>query len=310
MAGNEEGDQGDQRFAADANREQDSGVALLLRERMASLSRAERKIASHILENVARLPLETGASIARVTGVSEMTVGRFVRSLGFANLKALKRRVEAERPDMSSNRAPLPVGHRFTEQDLVNRRFRADLDAVAEAHALAGQQSFRTAMRLLEHAPTIHVLGLPAVRGLAFDFASRLLWLRPGITFLEADQAHGIALAHPGKNVLVLIDGAPFDGRARQIATEAKAAGVPLIILGEGDDAWVWEKTAFVFRTSLSADVSCPSRTGLQVMAGLALNAVATGLGHRARSRYQAMLEARSRIDQAFSGSDRIPGEG
>lgn len=275
-------------------------VVSLLQNRMGALSRAERKIASHILENVGRLHLETGASIARATGVSAMTVGRFVRALGFASLKALKRKAEAEQTG-SGGQGDMdrPAGNRP-----LHDRLQADLDAVAQAHGLAAQQNFGPAMRAIERAATVHVLGFPAVRGLAFDLASRLLWLRPGVVFIDVEQAPMLALAPAAKSLLVLIDAAPFDRRARQVAEQAVTAGLPLIVLGEGDDPWPWEMTPHVFQTAPSESGLSPSRTGLQVMAGLVVEAVAAGLGQRARSRYLAMLEARRQIDAAASRLD------
>lgn len=53
-------------------------------------SKAERRIATFMLASIAELPFDTAASISKRIGVSEPTVGRFCRTLGYQNFKALK----------------------------------------------------------------------------------------------------------------------------------------------------------------------------------------------------------------------------
>jgi DNA-binding MurR/RpiR family transcriptional regulator len=68
-------------------------IEAILRARMADFSPSEQNLAAHLLDNVHMLPFETGSSIAQAVGVSEMTVTRFVRGLGFESLRDLKNRL-------------------------------------------------------------------------------------------------------------------------------------------------------------------------------------------------------------------------
>jgi DNA-binding MurR/RpiR family transcriptional regulator len=61
-----------------------------LSESLASASRADRAIASFMLAQIGVLPFETAASIAEKVSVSEPTVGRFCRSIGYQSFKDLK----------------------------------------------------------------------------------------------------------------------------------------------------------------------------------------------------------------------------
>ncbi|HUP07864.1 MAG TPA: transcriptional regulator, RpiR family protein, partial [Caldimonas sp.] len=54
------------------------------------MTRSERRIASYMLGNVHLLPFENAAVIAGKTGVSAMTVGRFLRSIGYGGIAELK----------------------------------------------------------------------------------------------------------------------------------------------------------------------------------------------------------------------------
>ncbi len=268
----------------------------LLQARMAGLSRAEQKIASHLLDHAAQLHLETGASIARAVGVSEMTVGRFVRSLGFDNLRALKRKVAAGRPVMPDPElaragpvAPLEEG--------LAARLEADLDAVARAYALARQPHFEAAIRAMERAASIHVTGTPAVRGLAFDLASRLLWTKPGVVFDECGQETGLFAEGPSKALLLLV--CPEEGaeRCRRLAALAQAAKIPLIVITDSAEPWAWSHTPWVLEARATPSACGASRTGMHVLAGLLLEALAARLGERARRHYRRMLEAAQAIE-------------
>src|ERR1700741_3561763 len=53
-------------------------------------TKAEHAIATYILANLGDIPFETAASLAHKIRVSELTVGRFCRALGYDRLKDLK----------------------------------------------------------------------------------------------------------------------------------------------------------------------------------------------------------------------------
>ncbi|MGE8476473.1 MAG: MurR/RpiR family transcriptional regulator, partial [Paraburkholderia hospita] len=57
----------------------------------ATLTPTAKRIASYMLANLERLGLETADQIAHQTGTSGISVGRFLRSVGYRNLDDLKR---------------------------------------------------------------------------------------------------------------------------------------------------------------------------------------------------------------------------
>ena len=71
----------------------DSGTSDLRQVLSAHLDRAtkaEKAIASYFLTNLQSLPFETAASLAHRIGVSEASIGRYCRTIGFQHFKALK----------------------------------------------------------------------------------------------------------------------------------------------------------------------------------------------------------------------------
>ena len=61
-----------------------------LSDSLAAASKADRAIASCMLADLNKLPFETAASLAARVGVSEPTVGRFCRTLGYKSFRDLK----------------------------------------------------------------------------------------------------------------------------------------------------------------------------------------------------------------------------
>src|SRR5215217_3577775 len=66
-------------------------IGAVLRQRMHEFSPSEQVLGAYMMDNMQLLPFETGSSLARAVGVSEMTVTRFVRGLGFENMRHLKK---------------------------------------------------------------------------------------------------------------------------------------------------------------------------------------------------------------------------
>src|SRR5579864_2068512 len=74
--------------------------------RFADLTPTAKRIASYMLANLERLGLETADQIAQQTGTSGISVGRFLRCVGYRNLDDLKRELRGaqERPWMITDR--------------------------------------------------------------------------------------------------------------------------------------------------------------------------------------------------------------
>src|ERR1044072_1961149 len=75
--------------------------------RFAELTPTAKRIASYLLATPARLALETADQIAQQAGTSGISVGRFLRSVGYRNLDDLKRELRGthrDRPWMITDR--------------------------------------------------------------------------------------------------------------------------------------------------------------------------------------------------------------
>jgi DNA-binding MurR/RpiR family transcriptional regulator len=77
------------------------------------LSNLEAQVAQYMRLNIGDLSFETGASLAEKVGVSEVTVSRLLRRLGYEGMRGLKKELRnqllgREPPPISRSRNPYP----------------------------------------------------------------------------------------------------------------------------------------------------------------------------------------------------------
>lgn len=268
----------------------------ILREGMAGFSRAERRLATYFLNNMTGLQFETGASLAQAVGVSEMTVSRFVRVLGFENLRALKRRIRpdiiAQDGDVDDYMARFQV--RGERREELRDSLRMELDAIVKAYSLTDSAQWDEAAVAIEKARVVYVLGFQASKGLAMDFASRLLWMRPNVIFVNSDSGtYGeVLMADPTTSVVVMVDTATYAARAIKLADRLKAIGMPLVIITDKFSLWGWSYSKWVFEAHTYVKTFWDSTAGISVISNLMLDSVAARLGPKAKANYQRMADA------------------
>src|SRR3546814_18346395 len=70
-----------------------------LQAELETYSTADRAIASYLLAHYPTLAFETATTLAAKVGVSEITIRRFTRKLGYRNLKTMNNELREDRAD-------------------------------------------------------------------------------------------------------------------------------------------------------------------------------------------------------------------
>ena len=73
-------------------------LQIKLKRQRATYTTSEQKSAAYLLHNISGIRFETAASLGPRVGVSPMTVGRFLRTLGYAGLNVLKKVLRRDAP--------------------------------------------------------------------------------------------------------------------------------------------------------------------------------------------------------------------
>lgn len=224
-----------------------SELADRLRAGFAGYTRAERAVASYMLANLTRLPFETAATVAEAVGVSQMTVGRFLRGLGYNNLSELKNDLRADLGSSSlliSDRVAR-LGEGEEGGDRLRGNFELEVDALLAVYELVGSPPWtRTAARL-RTADAVFAAGFQTLEGVASTFAQRLAYLRPGARLLDGrDGTFAELLAGEARDpALILLEMRRYTRASRLLAEAAAARGIGLTVICDAHCAWAHEVT-------------------------------------------------------------------
>ncbi len=208
-------------------------------------SKSDKLLAHYIERNIADLPFETAKSIAERLDISPMTVGRYLRRLGFDGLEDLKNEMRRGR----SNPAWELKGKvdRF-QQDIRDGKLMAGLlqrqvDNLGLIYELTTTPEWQMSIDTLLEASEVYVAAYQNVRGIAQYFASQLSYARPRVQFVDGVNGTYAELLDGSVEgrVLFLHDVRRFAAKARPLAEEARRAGVKVILLTDEFCPWAEE---------------------------------------------------------------------
>jgi DNA-binding MurR/RpiR family transcriptional regulator len=261
-----------------------------------NLSKAESEVALWVERNFDNLPFETAADLASGAGVSEMTVGRFVRRLGYANFKAFKAAVNSEfrksGEDASSPRASRIAIPEGTGSEL-DAQLQLELDAIIEVYQMVDTDQWRAALEVVDAAEHVNVTGFQGVKGMATDFATRLKYVRPGVRFADGRSGNWseLFIENPATSCVIMIEVVPYAHEAVKIADMCLRRDIPLIMITDRYSTWPRQYTPHVLSVATSTKAFLDSTSGISALLGLFLNGITARVGSAAQQRLAAMRE-------------------
>ncbi len=183
---------------------------------------SDKRISTWLLNNREQIPYETADSIAQATGTSGITVGRYLRKLGFRNLDDMKNIL---RNVSNSPYKPWGVIDRLDswEQqkfhpDRSNQSLKMEIEAIKYVYQLAKTKEFLTVSQKIATADAVIILGIQSTRGTAHTFFSHLEYLRPRVIYADGSSGSWLeSLNSEYENpYVVLTDTRAYSAAARQ----------------------------------------------------------------------------------------------
>lgn len=251
---------------------------------------AERSIAGFLLANLQSLPFETAATVALKTGVSEASVGRFCRTIGYRHLKDLKGSLQLDLGD----RAWL-IGDRLQDfhrrsQDgnaELSRALEREVAALVAVYEMAASAEFDAVVKRLAHRKTVWAAGFQTERGRAAELVHNLQYLRPGVHLADVAGGHfaEILLADPHETTLVLFDGRRYSRLTRDLALAARDAGIPVTLVTDPYCPWARDAATEVFAVPTDLNHFWDTTSAMASLIGLMVNGVFRELGTAVETR-------------------------
>lgn len=285
----------------------DSRVGELVRQRLDSLSPAERRLARVLLASYPIAGLESVARFAERAGVSPPTVTRFITKLGFRGYPEFQ---EILRHEVQA-RLSSPLA-RYRDEPK-----RAGTDTVLSEALEMSSHNLKATLDLLSHRDMdeavelladvrrrVMILGGRVSATLARYLAGQLHLLRPGVGLVDTERsAPAQQLIDMRKtDVLVVFDYRRYQEDTIESARLAATRGCSVILF---TDPWLSPASAFarqVLVTSVDTVGPFDSLVGAMAVVEAMIASVLRTLGPRAEARMQNL--ERLRAKDVLGGSD------
>lgn len=281
-----------------------------LAERIAArreqMTRSEREIAAYMLDHLHLLPFENAAVIAARVGVSAMTVGRFLRTIGYSGIgevKAELRQTATEPGLLIQDRLERIHASSGAGEDL-RLNLQLEVNALIAVYELVGTPPWERTLQYLCDCDRVFVAGFQTLAGLAADFSARLQYLRPGVQVLDgrdgifADLFAGDAR----KPCLVLFEMRRYTHASRLLAAQAQARGIALIMITDRHCYWAQDHTENVFALNTDSRLFWDSQAPFVSLANLMFDHIV----RRLEGAVDARLKAMTALQEQF-GAFRAP---
>ncbi len=247
-------------------------------------TKSERLIAHYMLTNLRSLPFDTAATVAAKIGVSEASIGRYCRTIGFRHFKDLKHRLQADFGD-----AAWMIGDRLRDFHDRSRhsdaeRARAlelELAAIVAVHEIAAGAEFQSVLERLSTRTSVHVAGFQTERCYALQLAHGLQYLRPGVRLadLSGGNFSDLLLDDPADTCLVLIEARRYSRMARDLASQARERGIPVTLITDPYCDWGRSVATEMFAVPTDFNHFWDATSAMSSLIGQIVNGVFNQLG-------------------------------
>ncbi len=202
-------------------------VASLIQKGQKKFTRSERQLATKILENYPVSGLGSITSLSKVSKVSNPTIVRLAKKLGFSGFAQLQSRLRAEVEATISN--PIMRHDRWAESvpdtHLLNRFADAAMQNIRQTLAQINPGEFDTVATLLsDKSRHIHIAGGRITHSLADYLFTHLQMIRDGLTLIPPNMStwpHYILSMKPN-DILIVFDIRRYELEISRLSDSAK----------------------------------------------------------------------------------------
>ncbi|MPV56289.1 RpiR family transcriptional regulator [Burkholderia sp. HI2761] len=286
--------------------------ARTVESRYAELTPTAKRIASYMLANLDRLGLETADQIAQQAGTSGISVGRFLRSVGYRNLDDLKRELRGggDRPWMITDRLdeyrriagtqPADRNRGNGSDGALASSLERELDAIRHVYRLAEGPVFAQVADRIAHADAVFILGIQSTRGISNAFSSYLEYLRPRVFYSDGQSGSYVDSLNSEfeRPYCVVTDTRAYSRSARRYCQAAAERGQPFALVTDLSCPWAREWPADLLQVKTDVGQFWDSLAPLTCLFNLLITAVVDRLGPAIDRRVARNRELQHTFDQ------------
>ncbi|MDI7860393.1 hypothetical protein MRS76_00360 [Rhizobiaceae bacterium n13] len=223
-----------------------------------------------------------------------MTVGRFLRSLGFQRPEAVRESVRDIPPHQNGAKSAPPVvaGQEAASGGPLADTMARHIETLQTIHRMSGEYRWREAVGLICDAEMVFVAAFHDCCGIARGFSDQLLSARGAVHYLDGqDGTYQQLLTREADNLLlIVIDCHRLSTKSRTLARAAKAMGHRVLFISDQDRGWTQENADVSLPVPPAPPALANSPVALAALLDFLMISVLDADGERARNRAQQIV--------------------
>ncbi|MFM0417221.1 sap1 transcriptional regulator SapR [Paraburkholderia aromaticivorans] len=292
-----------------------TAFAQTVEARFAELTPTSKRVASYMLANLDRLGLETADQIAQQAGTSGISVGRFLRSIGYQNLDDLKRELRGAqaRPWLITDRldafrrtaghhddTPLEAASSVAPNPALGHSLELEIGAIQHVYQLAQAPVFARVAERIANADAVYILGIQSTRGISNAFYSYLEYIRPRVFYSDGMSGSYVDSLNSGFEApyLIVTDTRAYSKVARRYCEAATRRGLPFALITDIYCPWAREFDGDLLQVKTDVGQFWDSLAPLTCLFNLLISAIVDRLGPDLDERVARNRELQSEFDQ------------
>jgi DNA-binding MurR/RpiR family transcriptional regulator len=299
-----------------------TAFAQTVEARFAELTPTSKRVASYMLANLERLGLETADQIAQQAGTSGISVGRFLRSVGYQNLDDLKRELRGaqERPWLITDRLDAfrrATSHQTAPSDnaaqstpeadsstihnaALAHSLELETGAIQHVYQLAQSPVFSRVAERISTADAVYILGIQSTRGISNAFYSYLEYIRPRVFYSDGMSGSYVDSLNSEFNspYLIVTDTRAYSTVARRYCEAATRRGLPFALVTDIYCPWARDFDGDLLQVKTDVGQFWDSLAPLTCLFNLLISAIVERLGPAIDERVARNRQLQSEFDQ------------
>lgn len=241
-------------------------------------SPSEKRIAKFLMRNSTELTGETAATLADKLKLSPMTVGRFLRSLGFHELSELVSVLGMSGNGDLSNALQQPAWIKEEEGNPALEVYFRQVKAIQATLRLTTEPSWNETIETIKNAREIFVTSGEQIFGSALHFYTHLAEQLEGVSYMYASRAHlQLADTVPYESILIIVDANDASELLQRLARLADAARVRTFVLTTNPVYWTNSEYTNIITADKDSQETAFDSVQLSSLMELMVNAIKTG---------------------------------
>lgn len=206
-----------------------------------ALTRTDAEIAEYMLEHLSTIGFQTSTTLAEAVGVSDTSVIRFIRKLGFKGYADFRsemnartaRQIDRAQPDLNPGEKYLRTLEHLGSDSLISDVSQYTLNNLRKSYAQLDQGTVEQVVDILLRSDRKYIAGFRGTACCAQYMASKLLFLAPHVVpILHADaSAVENLLDITDRDCLFLYSFPRYSEIARPLLEIARESGAKVILM-------------------------------------------------------------------------------